>query len=38
MKIAEFKEAKDQRPFQPFSIRMADGRGLNLTRRKAGGK
>src|SRR5579884_250458 len=26
MKVDELKRAKDQRPFQPFEIRMADGR------------
>src|SRR5579883_2522442 len=30
MKIAEIKEAKDQRPFQPFLIRMADGREIEV--------
>ncbi len=28
MKIDELKQAKDQRPFKPFLIRMADGREL----------
>jgi hypothetical protein len=28
MKIAEIKKVKDQRPFQPFLIRMADGREI----------
>jgi hypothetical protein len=31
VKIAEIKEAKDQRPFQPFLIRMADGREIEIT-------
>jgi hypothetical protein len=31
MKIAEIKDAKDQRPFQPFLIRMADGREIEIT-------
>jgi len=30
MKIAEIKDAKDQRPFQPFLIRMADGREIQV--------
>jgi hypothetical protein len=30
MRIAEIKEAKDQRPFQPFLIRMADGREIQV--------
>jgi hypothetical protein len=30
MKIAEIKDAKDQRPFQPFLIRMADGREIEV--------
>jgi hypothetical protein len=28
MKIEELKKAKDRRPFEPFEIRMADGRSL----------
>jgi hypothetical protein len=28
MKIEELKRAKDQRPFQPFEIRTADGRSI----------
>jgi hypothetical protein len=28
MKIEELKRAKDQRPFQPFSIRMAGGKEI----------
>lgn len=31
MKIEEFKRAKDQRPFLPFAIRMADGREIRVT-------
>jgi hypothetical protein len=31
MKIDELKKAKDQRPFQPFRIRMADGREIEIT-------
>ncbi len=30
MKIEELKGAKDRRPFQPFRIRMADGRELEV--------
>jgi hypothetical protein len=30
MKIDELKRAKDQRPFQPFRIRMADGREIEI--------
>ncbi len=30
MKIDELKKAKDQRPFQPFQVRMADGRELEV--------
>ena len=30
MKIEELKRAKDQRPFQPFLIRMADGREIRI--------
>jgi hypothetical protein len=26
--IAELKKAKDQRPFQPFTIEMTDGRNI----------
>jgi len=28
MKVDELKRAKDQRPLQPFEIRMADGRSI----------
>jgi hypothetical protein len=28
VKIDELKKAKDQRPFRPFAIRMADGREI----------
>lgn len=28
MKIEDIKRAKDQRPFQPFEIRIADGRSI----------
>jgi hypothetical protein len=31
MRIAELKRVKDQRPFRPFSIRMADGREIEIT-------
>jgi hypothetical protein len=31
MKIEELKRAKDQRPFQAFAIRMADGREVRVT-------
>jgi hypothetical protein len=31
MNIQEIKDAKDQRPFQPFQIRMADGREITVT-------
>ena len=31
MNIQEIKDAKDQRPFQPFKIRMADGRAIRVT-------
>jgi hypothetical protein len=31
MKIEELERAKDQRPFQPFAIRMADGREIRVT-------
>ena len=31
MKIAEIKDAKDQRPFQPFVIRMADGKEVPVS-------
>lgn len=30
MKIAEIKEAKDQRPFEPFLIRTADGQEFRI--------
>jgi hypothetical protein len=30
MRIDELKKAKDQRPFQPFLIRMADGREIQV--------
>ena len=30
MKIDELKRAKDQRPFQSFRIRMADGREIEI--------
>jgi hypothetical protein len=30
MRIEELKKAKDQRPFVPFLIRMADGRELEV--------
>ena len=30
MKIEEFEGAKDQRPFQPFLIRMANGREIQV--------
>ena len=30
MKIEELKKAKDRRPFQPFLIRMADGREIEV--------
>ena len=30
MRIQELKKAKDQRPFRPFLIRMADGRELEV--------
>ena len=30
MTIAELKRAKDQRPFSPFTVRMADGRELEI--------
>jgi hypothetical protein len=30
MKIDELKKAKDQRPFQPFLVRMADGREVRV--------
>ena len=28
MRIEELKKAKDRRPFEPFEVRMADGRSL----------
>ncbi|MGO9598953.1 MAG: hypothetical protein ACLP7Q_13270 [Isosphaeraceae bacterium] len=31
MKLDEIKRAKDQRPFQPFLIRMADGREIRMS-------
>jgi len=31
VKIDELKKAKDQRPFQPFHVRMADGREIQVT-------
>jgi hypothetical protein len=31
VKIDELKKAKDQRPFQPFHLRMADGREIQVT-------
>ncbi len=31
MKIDEIKKAKDQRPFQPFYVRVADGREIQVT-------
>jgi hypothetical protein len=31
MKVEESERAKDQRPFLPFSIRMADGREIRVT-------
>jgi hypothetical protein len=31
MRIEELKKAKDERPFQPFSIRLADGRKVPVT-------
>ena len=30
MRIEELKRAKDQRPFRPFRIRMADGREIEV--------
>ena len=30
MKIDELKKAKDQRPFQPFHVRMAEGREIQV--------
>jgi len=30
VKIDELKKVKDQRPFQPFSMRMADGREIKV--------
>jgi hypothetical protein len=30
MKVDELKRAKDQWPFQPFEIRMADGRSITV--------
>jgi hypothetical protein len=31
MTLAELKRAKNQRPFRPFFIRMADGREIEIT-------
>ena len=31
MKIDELKKIKGRRPFQPFRIRMADGREIQIT-------
>ncbi|HWD08138.1 MAG TPA: hypothetical protein VHA57_03480 [Actinomycetota bacterium] len=31
MKISELKKVKDRRPFQPYVIRMADGREIKVT-------
>jgi hypothetical protein len=31
MKLDEIKRIKDQRPFQPFLIRMADGREIRIS-------
>ena len=31
MKLDEIKRVKDQRPFQPFLIRMADGREIRIS-------
>jgi hypothetical protein len=31
VKIDELKKAKDQRPFQPFHVCMADGREIQVT-------
>jgi hypothetical protein len=30
MRIEELRRAKDQRPFQPFAIRTADGREITI--------
>jgi hypothetical protein len=30
MEVDELKRAKDQRPFQPFEIRTADGRSIAI--------
>jgi hypothetical protein len=30
MRIEELKKVKDQHPFQPFTIRMADGREIEI--------
>src|SRR5207253_892317 len=30
MKFEELKKAKDRRPFEPFEVRMADGRSLPI--------
>jgi hypothetical protein len=31
MKIEQLKKMKDQRPFRPFSLRMADGKEIRIT-------
>ena len=31
MKIEQLKKMKDQRPFKPFSLRMADGKEIRVT-------
>jgi hypothetical protein len=31
MRLADLKEAKDRRPFEPFDIHLADGRGISIT-------
>jgi hypothetical protein len=31
VKLEEIKRAKDRRPFEPFLLRMADGRELRVT-------
>jgi hypothetical protein len=30
MKLEDLKRAKDRRPFQPFHVRMADGREIEV--------
>jgi hypothetical protein len=30
MEVEEVERAKDQRPFQPFEIRIADGRSITV--------